>query len=101
MNYANYGLSQKLHQLTIGKWDTGTHFGADGMGAIPKYDLEYLMSKLPDDVYDDDRPATSGQYKDGKWFCGYAFGISCSADTPEDAAAKLCIELIEQKVIEV
>jgi hypothetical protein len=57
----------------------------------PAYDLGYLLRELPDICM---------LWRDGKtWHCDCEDSVICEADTPEDAAAKLAIELIRQGVI--
>lgn len=77
----------------------------------PKYDLGYLLRKLPLRV--EIKDYTSGilvmhRWSDGSCVMEYIgghkpgqqiFGPWASADTPEDAAAKLAIELFEQKIL--
>ena len=67
---------------------------------VSAYDLGYLLRKLPAEVRNEsltlDRVA-------GGWSCRYGLmspnKIEIRADTPEDAACKLLIELIKRKVI--
>ncbi len=68
-------------------------------GDIPAYELGYLLRKLPRKV--DDRPTLWSTTDDGKWQIEYYLNkqLTTQADTPEDAAAKLCIKLIKQNII--
>lgn len=66
----------------------------------PAYDSGYLLRKLPPftKVYFDNVERDIG------WYCAYANGqpdryTLRRADTPEDAAAKLAIELLKQGVL--
>lgn len=69
----------------------------------PAYNLGYLLRKLPesvDSIYGLLLYPTSG----GQWFAGYyePDGLEqyeVHADTPEDAACKLLVELIKQGII--
>lgn len=64
--------------------------------AIPAYDLGYLLRKLPSGVTlfsnsnGGDPNDYSIKYENGEWI---------TADTPEDAACKLAIELFKQGVL--
>lgn len=59
----------------------------------PAYDLGYLLRKLPDAV-------TLTKY-DGKLYLAVCGPDTLQeANTPEDAAAKLCIELIKQGILQ-
>jgi hypothetical protein len=66
----------------------------------PAYDLGFLLRKLPN-IVDADRfrMLQSG----GGWFTGYhdgdLFTLATVANTPEDAACKLAIELWKQEVL--
>lgn len=88
-------------------------------GDIPAYDLGYLLRRLPANFNTGDARGsfelfikkTSREYfagynkpELGKWLYDQNHAVwehPCGADTPEDAAAKLAIELLKQKVIEV
>jgi hypothetical protein len=71
-----------------------------GTYRFPAYDLGYLLRKLP-------APKGSGNLKlelssdTNQWYCYYGIGIyyGATADTPEDAAAKLAIVLFKQGVL--
>ncbi len=65
------------------------------------YSLGYLLRKLPDititnSVADGSEPWHAGQYG---YYDGIGWIYDAYADTPEDAAAKLAIELIRKGVI--
>lgn len=79
-----------------------------GVNTIPAYDLGYLLRRLPkwidDEDGDDDRSypfimehKRAGYYDEQT--SGYVDDLNCSADTPEDAAAKLAIELFKQGIL--
>lgn len=68
----------------------------DGRGG---YSLGYLLRKLPGvklEQIDKDYWNAQTSYDDGTEIPDYK---SCDADTPEDAAALLCIELFKQGVL--
>jgi hypothetical protein len=74
---------------------------------VPETDrLEWLLRKLPKFAHDaefcmtnDGAGWTVGYATDAYGFGQFHFVMSESADTPEDAAAKLCIELIKNGVL--
>lgn len=109
---AGLELCQKLYDLS--KWDDcsmmhDTDLGEPVVtqslkwtGMLPAYDLGYLLRKLPpscplehvvlpNSTHDLWHILWMGRDKEGDF--------PQSADTPEDAACKLAIELIKQKVI--
>lgn len=77
----------------------------------PKYDLGYLIRRLPKQIpYVGDCPAAVWFNKKlGKWQTGYTWHVQGSddntkskyfeADTPEDAACKLLLELFKQNIL--
>lgn len=67
---------------------------------IPAYDLGYLLRKLPVTSYiatrrDGKVTASTGSYKSGY----NPFPLRETADTPENAACKLAIELFKQGIL--
>lgn len=113
MNVASLELSKQLWELS-GWEDSFFYYNAENdvedaaMARLmhptrncPAYDLGYLLRNLPHriefkdfelhKVYDDDWTAAY-TYQD-EWV------IHCDADTPEDAATKLCIKLFKQKIL--
>ena len=110
MNVASLGLCKELFELSgwgaeLNDWRSGT---GTTSGAYPAYDLGYLLRKLPETVSEDGSLYTSWLSMDnlgsGGWQFGYRKGAAKPdpkgiADTPEDAACKLAIELIKQGVI--
>lgn len=74
-------------------------YGCGGRPSIPAYDLGYLLRKLPPNSW-------VGRSREG-WSSPYAAHIgpeddnSMDADTPEDAAYKLAIDLIKKGAIEI
>lgn len=65
----------------------------------PAYDLGYLLRKLP-------YLTLTNDYERGTWYCGeygwyddIGWIERVEADTPEDAACKLAIELFKQKLL--
>lgn len=120
MNVASHSLCKELYELS--GWYFGGHTwhhsdfndlwtlapAPDKVGktykvVCPAYDLGYLLRKLPesvDSIYGLLLYPTSG----GQWFAGYyePDGLEqyeVHADTPEDAACKLAIELFKQGVL--
>lgn len=112
MTVASKELCERLHELS--GWETGTTgfcYSGDMLvfgwtnDSIPAYDLGFLLRKLPYKVKDEYQswqyghklmPTASTGWK--IWFGEIGKDSEThftSADTPEDAAAKLCIELIE------
>jgi hypothetical protein len=112
MNVASLENCKKLYELS--GWETGEWFtfGAedaislDEFPDIPKYDLGYLLRKLPKEIY-------AGRflhltYPIDLWVAGYttdvdgvvvgkvSFDNMQTADTPEDAVCLLAIKLFEQ-----
>lgn len=112
MNVAELSLCKTLWELsgwgdTYARWSikgdaTGDHESARvnmlGVGDIPAYDLGYLLRKLPALCSVD-----SISQKDGRreWSVSAPFKLDTytTADTPEDCAAKLAIELFKQGVL--
>lgn len=75
-------------------------------GVVPAYDLGYLLRKLPAKLnsaylklvsFEETRYAPTNRFG---WLCFYS-GSSpqAKADTPEDAACKLAIELFKQGIL--
>ena len=116
MNVASLPLSKELYELS--GWDdcwfqhlkVDNEWGLDFSGAEalrkdseidewhPAYDLGYLLRKLPNYKLEHNgnsaNAVTCGYLADnkGRWIFG-------SANTPEDAACKLAIELFKQGVL--
>lgn len=112
MNVASLELSRELYELsgwgaTEVKWCHTDEIGdfvlrldhpnwKPGYYLTEAYDLGYTLSKLPNDIYlshhshawhiehDDNNPANQ---------------VELTAETPEDAAAKLAIELFKQGIL--
>lgn len=81
----------------------------DGATICPAYDLSYLLQKLPDHTY---CGRTGGKRKYIAWNNDLGNilkskdidkaienGLETKADTPEDAACKLAIELFKQEIL--
>lgn len=70
---------------------------------IPAYETGFLLRKLPLWVNGFSFRMNMDFVTGTGWVCGYepTDRMSFKADTPEDCAAKLCIELIQQKVIKI
>jgi hypothetical protein len=109
MNVANFELCQELYELS--GWLTGvdgncyvsltgerrgfevrplTDTGNDRVPICPAYDLGYLLRRLPIG-----NVLTSVE---DKWIASSSPEVM-TADTPEDAAANLAIELIKQGIL--
>lgn len=127
MNVASLELSKELYELSGWGLDTGRFYNPDGsvmnlslkelVGELPNwaicptFDLGYLLRKLPAEVasqeYDGEEARLWLRKDQDLYFGFYAvmtkkncrsdFGVS--ADSPEDAAAKLAIELFKQGVL--
>lgn len=109
MNVASLDLCKELYELSGWKgthcyWvmDDGTPYLAYGERmnglSLSAYDLGYLLKKLHELPFS---VALNNQYN-GKWNAYYQLGALIEpqeADTPEDAACKLAIELFKQGVL--
>ena len=113
MNVANLELCRELHELS--GWEdtylayvsqtTGEQHVLAADGSFGEnwdfdwaYDLSYLLRKLP--VHTKlwaERPDNWHAHFDDK--DGLMQGLHVTYDTPEDAAAKLCVELIKQGLL--
>lgn len=110
MNVASKGLCKDLHELsgwtrthTVWHYDTIVSPFACGYEDInaaihftPAYDLGYLLRKLPGTTQTFKMP--SGKYR--CWLNISSTTTTFEHDTPEDAAAKLAIELFKQGILE-
>lgn len=122
MNVASLELCRELYEL--GWWEGTDHAWAYhtnerhlvhleagyGVGEnwdyAPAYDLGYLLRKLPREVHANQLQLTwNSNTGYEQWECGYIyirdyeFDPMCWDDTPEDAVAKLAIELFKQGVL--
>lgn len=89
MNVCSLELARELHELS--GWDDDGPFGLETWnGEIPKYDLGYLLRKLP--------PTTLLQKYEDTWQVWY-FTEIYRAEIPEDAACKLACILIKDGII--
>lgn len=91
--YADLKLAKELWDLS--GWDTHDTFAKYEEELVPQYSLGYLLRKLPTYELVNNGLVRSVRYYDVDKERSY-YG---EADTPEDAAAKLCIELIKQGVL--
>ena len=74
--------------------DAFVHYGS--FGTVPAYDLGYLIRHLPLEVSIHRR----GTHCEAVWHRANGFDeVRAQADTPEDAAAALAIQLIRQGAI--
>lgn len=96
MNVASLELSKELYELSGWETDKWFAFGAEDeitlaeMPDIPQYELGYLLRKLPGDMRWLDYSVRAG-----KWEMLH----DIEANSPEEATAKLCIELFKQGVL--
>lgn len=68
---------------------------------LPAYDLGFVLRKLPKHL-SGPSPLTLTYIIGNYWQASYGYYESVqreNADTPEDAAAKLCIQLIKQGIL--
>ena len=120
MNVASLELCKELYELS--GWEdisTGAQYWLEFKGqeaalfgfkfayefddGIPAYDLGYLLRKLPPRIVLSQR---TGKTWDADCYCGQVNGVRVKdtsvyahANTPENATAKLCIELIKQGIL--
>lgn len=108
MNVANLELCKELKELS--GWISGSDFFPvkhSTEDPIPAYDLGYLLRKLPSYIkLKNDRTRftlrtkpESNQHELPLWQAMYGHDFSERADTPEDAAAKLAVELFKQGIL--
>jgi hypothetical protein len=117
MNTASLELCKQLYELSGWEDTQNNHYQlADKSYTIntedrrgyqwdficPAYDLGYLLRKLPQVIEEDAGLVFyPGKYTK-RWYIGYeGKGRFGEANTPEDAACKLAIELIKQGIIKV
>jgi hypothetical protein len=87
------------HELNYG----GGSIPSDG-DIYPAYDAGYLLRKLPSWVYDYPKKGDGLRFIAEHKRAGYIdddnlYAIDSTADTPENALAKLSIELFKQKIL--
>lgn len=107
MNVASLPLCKELYELS--GWDgvTQYHSVADAPDNIPAYDLGYLLRKLPNSLPfkfyggNSTNPYTFQLRKNKAYWlaCYPSTELQEAADTPEDAAAKLAIDLFKQGIL--
>ncbi len=101
MNVASLELCKELYELS--EWndpDAPSEYSDDHKFQYSRYTLGYLLRKLPKGcsvyyIHNKDDFYTSEYKHDKAGFLTQGTG----ADTPEDAACKLAIELFKQKVL--
>lgn len=119
MNVASLELCKELYELS--EWDesrdryypnkrpelqVGPFQGKLPSTAVPAYTLGYLLRKLPNYIKETEQRIFMRSYR-GNWGFGYAklreenshTNLYAEADTPENATAKLAIELHKQGVL--
>lgn len=98
MDDTDYGVKSRyeLRQL-----NDAIYFEGKIYNSTFAYDLGYLLRKLPRTIKGNGKlKFHCNQTKQGLWAIGYAFsGIGATEYTLEDAAAKLCIELLKQGIL--
>ena len=85
--------AEEAERVFLAAYNYG-EFGYEAIRLAPAYDLGYLLRKLPEQV-------TLSCFR-SSWRCEVLIPndiATVSADTPEDAAAKLAIELWKQGVL--
>ena len=95
MNVASLELSKELYELS--GWEAGYmdwHYDEYVRRVGPKYDLGYLLRKLPEQTH----VYFTGTSWATTWNKPYK-SRSTSSDSPENAAAKLAIELFKQGIL--
>lgn len=109
MKVASKDLCEQLYEVS--GWKTGrvirdnpTESSYNGTNVIAyEYDLGYLIRKLPKHI--GDQWLRIAPITDDMWAAYYiTMGIKSAgqdewADTPEDAAVKLCLELFQQGIL--
>lgn len=96
MHYASKELCQELHKLS--GWELPyPHPAHDADGLAPAYTLGYLLRKLPSNRYSNVSVTPDGFHAVTMSDEGIEYGAN--ADTPENAAAKLCCELFRQNIL--
>lgn len=96
MTVASLEFCKELYELSgwvTDEWRSGT---GTTTGAYPAYNLGYLLRKLPDssEVFRFDYNAYEATH-----YPNPGGDSSARADTPEDAACKLAIELFKQGIL--
>jgi hypothetical protein len=110
MHVANIDVCKALYEVSGWK-DTSKvyNFSVPGKSSIstfphsktswcPAYDLGYLLRKLPQSSDKGGLLFLNATNSD-KWSCGFKGGYYRQGDTPEEATAKLAIELFKQGVL--
>lgn len=118
MNVASLELSKQLYEVSgWGDWKEpggglpDWHRTVSDLGGpvniCPKYDLGYLLRKLP--FGPDGNGMSFGFAKDKVWYMNFILtgirgphmqsSFSAEGDTPEDAVTKLFLELFNQRLI--
>jgi hypothetical protein len=97
MNVASLELCKALYELS--GWAGDDSFGDmdSGKSATPAYDLGYLLRKLPQGTHIVKNTGDKPDYS--CWSYLHENVDTVRADTPEDAACMLAIELFKQGVL--
>lgn len=111
---ASQSLCRELYELSgwsdlpAEQWhgyEAGTYDLPVRVGSTPAYDLGYLLRKLPEGTQlrrNKAEPRKRSNWR-GEWVVGiYGHnyrGVYGAADTPEDAAVKLAVELFKQNIL--
>lgn len=108
MSVPSFKLCNRLHQLS--GWERADLWAVDqdtNKGTY-RYDLSYLLNKLPKYLHDGDEQNRLFLYLGtdikGKWNASYEtegrYYFPTTSDTPEDVVCKLAIKLLKEGVIQ-
>lgn len=102
-NRVSLELCRELHKLSGWEPDgTWINDGTTTDGAAPQYSLGYLLRKLPPTISECPDGVLTLYIFDGEWACGYEGGeveMFRPGAIPENAAAKLAIQLFKQGIL--
>lgn len=107
-----YFWSYRKREGVFDKWDVQRK-GMDSGSLVPRYSLGYLLRKLPARYWDEkakrwdalhftkwDRLQNGGVVYTAEYWTVYNPPFKVEAETPEDAACKLAIELFKQGILQ-
>lgn len=100
MNVASLELCKELYELS--GWDNREQYHYIDGSPVPAYDFGYLLRKLPEGTtirVNKRNPVKLGKNQGPYSALMYGYRGAVRADTPEDCAAKLAIELLKQGVL--
>lgn len=106
MNVASLSLCKALYEVSTWRgsefwwYRVGNEWYSDAYkGEFPAYDLGCLLRKLPGFSMNGGKVGVKILDRSSQPFSIWYKGFNGSADTPEDAACKLAIELFKQKIL--